>query len=451
MTSKPRFDLPEDVSDNLRRYHALVEDLYVKDETDKEGLKALKDHLTAEETSLHRSLWLDWVYSDANSKPYQEPVEQGGVKVTFTSHDTGKGHWAYTKAVLTRLETGEEITTIRRNYSVFPFEWITLANATYFVCGFNYQGQTFVNIATGWRKDALSDGAEEGHGFCWSKFNLLGDGATLLVEGCIWACPYEYRFYDVSDIEGKGWVEIPIQGQGYPHLEEDNTTLTYVDGLIQWQRASHKFKATGECWEDIERMKYVLSSAHRKTQHQKAPPEVQAQAQANLEAHRSTYGDPEDNPELWEPTILHTQYYKNTGGEISLVREEKSDWLVKSEAERERQKAEEKQRSDKRKQDSELWLYLQERERSAKLHWSYSSMVSQWEGDPNICSFYVSLKKDPYTLLVVWGEVSGDLTVEFRSSGDVVAKKQYPRSHAGMDRVLNDYTTFVETGTSPTT
>jgi len=56
----------------------------------------------------------------------------------------------------------------------------------------------------------MSDSKQSIDEFCWAATVLSPDGRTLLVDGCHWACPYEYRFYDFTD-PAKGWPALPIR------------------------------------------------------------------------------------------------------------------------------------------------------------------------------------------------------------------------------------------------
>jgi hypothetical protein len=75
------------------------------------------------------------------------------------------------------------------------------------VAGADYQGQTVIELDTGKRRDYLPDAAKKGHGFCWAQHRFDVASKILVVCGCIWACPYEFRFYDFSD-PMSGWPEI---------------------------------------------------------------------------------------------------------------------------------------------------------------------------------------------------------------------------------------------------
>lgn len=176
----------------------------------------------------------------------------GRYKLVVSRFNTNPGSWTYSQGVvLKRAEDGmgtvidedgrwEPIATVRRNYSAFPFLFVEdHPKGVFLVCGHDYQGQTLVVLRTGARKDALSPGTEDGHGFCWSEYRYDPKTEILVVCGCHWACPYEFRLYDFSD-PMVGWPEITIEGEDsplggigmfedskWPSFEEDGTIRFY--------------------------------------------------------------------------------------------------------------------------------------------------------------------------------------------------------------------------------
>jgi hypothetical protein len=130
-------------------------------------------------------------------------------KLVVTPFATSPGCWNYTQGLVYRRGDDQPIAEIRRNYSAFPSSWIEgHANGhDYLVAGEDYQGQTVIELDTGKRGDSLSEGADKGHGFCWAAHRYEPSAKMLVVHGCIWACPYEYRFYDFSE-PMSGWPEL---------------------------------------------------------------------------------------------------------------------------------------------------------------------------------------------------------------------------------------------------
>jgi hypothetical protein len=133
----------------------------------------------------------------------------GKYRLVITPFETKPNCWDYTQGLVYRVGSDSPIAEVQRNYSHFPFLWVENHpnGHDYLVTGQDYQGQTVIELDTGKRKDCLSDGAEEGYGFCWAAYEFNASSQILVVSGCIWACPYEYRFYDFSD-PMEGWPEI---------------------------------------------------------------------------------------------------------------------------------------------------------------------------------------------------------------------------------------------------
>jgi hypothetical protein len=127
---------------------------------------------------------------------------------------------------------GRLIAEVCRNYSSFPYLFIeNHSNGhSYLICGEDYQGQTVIELDTGKRRDNLSEGADEGHGFCWAQYKFDEKSSILIVDGCHWACPYEFRFFDFSDPMA-GWPEIKLDNDYY--INVDSKPPTIIDGILK--------------------------------------------------------------------------------------------------------------------------------------------------------------------------------------------------------------------------
>jgi len=108
------------------------------------------------------------------------------------------------------------IAQVTRNYASFIDLFIEgHANGhDYLVTGEDYQGQTVLELDTGKRWDFLPDGAYHGVGFCWVDIAYDEPSQILVVAGCHWACPYEYRLYDFSN-PAAGWLGIEAKDDGF--------------------------------------------------------------------------------------------------------------------------------------------------------------------------------------------------------------------------------------------
>lgn len=133
----------------------------------------------------------------------------GKYKLVLTSFSTGKGTWSYRQGQVYTQGSDTPIATVQRNYHSFPFLFVEghPNGHDYLVCGEDYQGQTVIELDTGRRRDELPDAAKKGHGFCWAGFEFVPSMQALLVDGCYWAAPYEFRFYDFTD-PLSGWPQI---------------------------------------------------------------------------------------------------------------------------------------------------------------------------------------------------------------------------------------------------
>ena len=171
-------------------------------------------------------------------KSREELSPDGKYKLVVTAYSTKKGCWSYTQGLVYRVNEDKPIFEVRRNYSSFWNSWVNHPNGkTFLVCGADYQGQTVLELDTGRRRDFLPEEAKKGHGFCWVACEFNASTKILTVDGCIWAAPYEYRFYDFSN-PMEGWPELqPVDAEGKdtyidndrkpPTFEPDGTIKTY--------------------------------------------------------------------------------------------------------------------------------------------------------------------------------------------------------------------------------
>jgi hypothetical protein len=156
----------------------------------------------------------------------------GNYRLVVTSYSTKKGCWHYSQGLIYSADKIEPLFEIQRNYSSFPYSWISHPNGhQYLVCGADYQGQTVLELDTGKRKDFVPEEAKKGVGFCWVEHHFDVPSKMLIVCGCVWACPYEFRFYDFSD-PMNGWPELETEecvdeDNKWPSFEPDGTIKTY--------------------------------------------------------------------------------------------------------------------------------------------------------------------------------------------------------------------------------
>lgn len=155
-------------------------------------------------TDDERAARLDAIYQPENRKPERSKAAispSGRYVLCIEAFATGSHSWDYTLGFVATMDKKRVIAEVRRNYSSFPFCWLEdhpVTHHDYLICGSDYQGQTVVDLNTGYRVDYRPPEAAKGHGFCWASYTLSSDKRTLAVDGCYWASPDELVFYDVG-------------------------------------------------------------------------------------------------------------------------------------------------------------------------------------------------------------------------------------------------------------
>jgi hypothetical protein len=185
-----------------------------------------------------------------NTVEHESP--SGKYRLVIGSYTTKKGCWNYSMGTV--YEGDRLIKKIKRNYSAFPFAWVEghPNGHDYLICGEDYQGQTFVELDTGKKRNHVPDAAKKGAGFCWATQRPSPDGTMIAVEGCYWAAPYEVVIYDFSDPMAK---HPPIEiSRDHTHdafcgWNEDNSAqIGRRFDVVEWPGHKHH----GKDLEDIE-------------------------------------------------------------------------------------------------------------------------------------------------------------------------------------------------------
>lgn len=179
---------------------------------------------------------LDQYFIPENERPefrQQRTSPSGKYELVTTAYGTKPGCWSVTEGAVRIAGSDGHIATVRRNYSAFPFLFVEghPNGHDYLICGEDYQGQTIIELDTGKRRDYLPEAAAKGHGFCWSSYRFDATAQILIVCGCFWACPYEFRFYDFA-APMDGWPELVMDGwadedRRRPTVEPDGTIKCY--------------------------------------------------------------------------------------------------------------------------------------------------------------------------------------------------------------------------------
>lgn len=179
----------------------------------------------------------DFFKEENKQKTVVELSDLEKYRLEISSFKTREGSWSYTQGKVFKVEDNKLIATINRNYHSFPFLFIEnhSSGKDYLVCGEDYQGQTIVDLTTGEVLNKMSQGYEFGGGFCWADYKFYKDINILIVNGCHWACPYEYRFYDFSD--PMNFKE--IESEYYFYETGDNWPVISKDGVITYQEMNY--------------------------------------------------------------------------------------------------------------------------------------------------------------------------------------------------------------------
>jgi hypothetical protein len=201
-----------------------------------DDLREAYDALPKEVQDLYEKLRKVAYFDPKNAvtdKRWEVLSPSGKYKLVVTPFTTGPGCWNFSQGVVYRKDDDKPIATVQRNYSAFPRLFIEgHPKGDFFVAGEDYQGQTVIELTNGQRRDHMSDGSDKGAGFCWASYRYDSPNQILVVEGCHWACPYEYRFYDFSD-PMNGWPEIELEAwidadaRKEPELDPDGTVRSY--------------------------------------------------------------------------------------------------------------------------------------------------------------------------------------------------------------------------------
>lgn len=173
-------------------------------------------------------------YVDENERLEKKEIDSpsGRFKLLIRYYDTKKGCWMFSRGTIYRKSDGVEVCDIKRNYGVFNHSFVEKDGQEWLITGRSYMSQTIINLDTGQEYEPKGDQFDS-MAFCWSSHKLSPDGNILVVEGCHWAAPYEFRFFDFSD-PSKGWKELEMDKESYipadhkwPEWLDNNTVICY--------------------------------------------------------------------------------------------------------------------------------------------------------------------------------------------------------------------------------
>lgn len=315
--------------------------------------------------------------------------ESGKYRLVVHTFETAPNTWSYTQGDVYLKGSQELIAKIQRNYSSFLHYFIEdhPNGHDYLVAGEDYQGQTVIELDTGKRLDFLPKEADTGAGFCWiePRFDRLSQ--TLIVCGCIWACPYEFRFYDFSD---------PMSG--WPYL----LTEILIDDDSRWP----KFGADGTviCYQS-----------------------------------ESNDGDSDEDSESPPEGIASTLTFRREGGALVLVKEWVSDKEKTIRDEREKNNAEYERKMKLYKETDPLYLKMKELSLDPALspedYMGYGVTFDGWCPDFKTQEQRITrgiVTKKPFKIDVEWGAVTGPVKLVVYKDKQKLEDKFFPHSVEAM-------------------
>src|SRR5688572_2835336 len=146
--------------------------------------------MTDENAQRRAELAVYFVDENVVGEPRVVMSPSGRFRLTIRTYRTAPGRWNYSRGTVTRVADGGTVCDIQRNYGVFHHSFVTKDGHEYLITGRSYMSQTIVDLDGGRELEPTGDGA-----FCWARCYLSPDGNTLAVDGCVWACPYEFQFF----------------------------------------------------------------------------------------------------------------------------------------------------------------------------------------------------------------------------------------------------------------
>lgn len=361
-------------------------------------------------------------FTDDNEQAREEIISPSGQYLLVVRYySTKENCWNYSRGTIYRHDTANEagspssqilcdrvseIADVKRNYSAFPYAWVESHpnGHDYLVCGEDYQGQTVVELDTGRRRDHLPPEAEKGVAFCWASAKFESVRQMLVVCGCHWACPYEYRFFDFS-APMAGWPEIEA-----PMMIEADAKAPVVDGGVVKFFQTHRV--------------YIPLG---KREHDDALDNI---PDSDL-----------DNKSNWRTVEDAVVALRREGAKFAFI----DEWVSDEErAQRQsRKEADEKYEQWKRDFKAGDALYLKYAELSANPVFSPDSFESigvthkDWcptftRSERRWCRRIVDGKKRPYTIDLEWAVETGPVKLQIFKAGKIYESRFFPHSVEGM-------------------
>ena len=158
--------------------------------------------------------------------------------INITQHSTGQGSWKYAKAVITD-RNDQQVAEWCHNYPSLPFGWAEgHPQGDFILTSTDYQSFALVDLATGIVETSRNPGAKNGGGWCPAQFHISPCRRWAAAIGCIWACPYSLRIYDIRKVRTMPW---PLLYEDYEQREfvriewdEKGATVVFTEDFVDW-------------------------------------------------------------------------------------------------------------------------------------------------------------------------------------------------------------------------
>jgi len=405
------------------------------------------------ERALARRDRIESFFVEENRRPgsTEETLSPSGrYRLHRSTYGTKPGAWNYSRGEVFRVSDGAKVADVKRNYVSFPHLFVEdhpVTGHDYLVASEDYQGHTVVDLTTGEVMSYIPEEAFEGSGWCPTDFELLSDRRTLKVGGCYWACPYEFRLWDLTEPLREGGLKNLTEGL-WIDLEGDATLSVEENGDLIWSLNALRFKETGEWRADLYFRDEVLSRAMHfgRKSGDKAQEEATYKAWVDaLHAHQARYD--ENDESLWDRVLDHRRVFRREGEVYAeaVAEEYKSPRLLAAEAAQEAWSAKEMARVQDAKKACEIYAL-------AKAEWAdvegragrwCPSQASRWEGEEN--DFYLTVRVgEPYvsgehqarTAQLEWGVKSGTISAVLWTYGKGDVKLPFARTVEGFSLAL---------------
>ena len=391
------------------------------------GITITKPATTKGNTNEERREEVEKFFVDKNElkgKRKEELSPSGRFKLDIRYYKTRAGAWDYSRGIVKRMSDGAEICDIKRNYSTFHHSFVTKADQEWLITGRSYMSQTIVNLDTG--EEFEPKGTHfDGYGFCWAQHYLSPDGNTLVVNGCHWACPYEFKFFDFSD-PSKGWPELPLvkreEFEKYKdNLEDAEHTYIYQDeeepkfnddGTITAYETTSVFIPNGKREDDI--------------------------SEEECDAIGDEAYDDEFN---WRREVEVIYTLRRVGDVLVIEDVWQSIWKQEQTRKREEWEAQDKAQKLEWMSTDPIYIALEKLLQNdpdlefGDLWWCGSSVKARKEGEKNTWFFYpyIRSKHEKKSAQLRWGTVEGPIDVELRHGRRA---QTFDRSEIGLKQAI---------------